>query len=177
MSIKSSNPKDAIGSRKWRQYCVVPVRVAWEVGIAHLVGALKYGRTNWRSAGVQASVYVDAAKGHIDQWWEGEDLDPESQAHHIAHAIAGLNILLDCILRDDWTDDRPPKTPALSMIRDLTQIKVDRLFKMFPDPVTPVTELNEDLEVPEWNGGQTKEAPVREPQSSRRVPLGETPRC
>lgn len=162
MSTKASNPKDAIGSRKWRQYCVIPARVAWEVGIAHLVGCLKYGRMNWRAAGISASVYVDAAKGHIDQWWEGEDLDPESQAHHIAHAIAGLNILLDSILRSDWNDDRPPKTLDLDLIRTETQARVDRLFEMFPNPVEPVTELNVDLELPEWNGGVTKEPPEEE---------------
>lgn len=150
-NIKTSNPKDIIGSTKWRQYCVIPVRVMWEVGIAHLVGCLKYGRMNWRAVGVQGSVYRDAALGHIDQWWEGENLDPESHAHHIAHAIAGLNILLDCILRSDWTDDRPPRTLDLDLIRDETQGKVDRLFEMFPNPAPPVTELNVDEGLPEWN--------------------------
>ncbi len=159
MSTKMSNPKDKIGSRKWRQYCVIPARVAWEVGIAHLVGCLKYGRHNWRAAGIVSSVYVDAAKGHIDQWWEGEDLDPESHAHHLAHAISGLNILLDCILRNNWVDDRPPKTVDLDLIRTETQAKVDRLFEMFPNPVEPVTELNVDLGLAEWNGGVTKEPP------------------
>jgi hypothetical protein len=156
---KQTNPKDNIGSRKWRQYFCVPVRVAWEVGIAHLAGLLKYGGINWRGAGVQASVYVDAAKGHIDQFVEGEDLDPESQAHHIAHAIAGLNILLDCILRgeDAWTDDRPPKTPDLDKVREETQRRVDRLFEMFPNPPPRCTELNYRDGNDAWNGGVTKE--------------------
>lgn len=153
MTSKASNPKDGIVSTKWRQYCVFPVRVIWEVGIAHLVGALKYGRTNWRAAGVVASVYRDASMGHIDQFWEGEDLDPESRAHHLAHAIAGLNILLDSILRNDWVDDRPPKTTDLDKVREDTQTKVDRLFKMFPNPVPPVTALNVGDDLPEWNGG------------------------
>ena len=159
--LKQSDPKGKIGSTKWRQYCVFPARVAWEVGLAHLTGCLKYGRLNWRVTGVQSSVYVDAAKGHIDQWWEGEDLDPESQAHHLAHAIAGLNILLDCILRNGWTDDRPPKTTDMDLIREDTQARVDRLFKMFPNPVTPVTELTLDLDLEEWNGGRVKEPPGR----------------
>lgn len=158
-SLKATNPKDAIGSRKWRQYFVIPARVSWEVGIAHLVGALKYGRMNWRSAGVQASVYVDAARGHIDQWVEGENLDPESRANHIAHAIATLNILLDSILRGShaWVDDRPPKTPDLGEVRARAQEKVDRLFAMFPDPPPPCTDLNQHEVLPEWNGGMTQE--------------------
>ena len=162
--MKETNPKDKIGSRKWRQYFCIPARVTWEVGIAHLVGRLKYGGINWRGAGVQASVYIDAAKGHIDQWVEGEDLDPESQANHLAHAIAGLNILLDCILRgeDAWTDDRPPKTPDLQKVREETQAKVDRLFEMFPNPPERCTELNYREGNPAWEGGRTKEPPEKE---------------
>jgi len=152
MTTKQSNPKDGIGSTKWRQYCVTPARVAWEVGIAHLLGALKYGRTNWRAAGAQGSVYRDASLGHIDQWWEGEDRDSESEAHHLAHAIAGLNILLDNILRGEWVDDRPPKTARLDEVRVSTQMRVDRLFDMYPNPVKPVTELNKEEDRPEWNG-------------------------
>ena len=55
MSTKDTNPKDAIGSGK------VPMHLwpstATAVGsIALLNGALKYGRSNWRVAGVRASI-------------------------------------------------------------------------------------------------------------------------
>src|SRR3546814_1076431 len=75
---KDTNPKDAVGTKKWRQFSTIPVTIIWELGVAMLEGARKYGRHNYRVAGVRGSVYVDAAIGHITQWWEGEDLDPDT---------------------------------------------------------------------------------------------------
>ncbi len=69
-SIKDTNPKDTVGTKKWRQYCTVPTTIIWELGVAMLEGARKYGRHNYRVAGVRASVYFYGAKGHIAQWWE-----------------------------------------------------------------------------------------------------------
>ncbi|TGW07669.1 hypothetical protein EN788_35460, partial [Mesorhizobium sp. M2D.F.Ca.ET.145.01.1.1] len=109
---KASNPKDSVGARKWRQYATVPATVIAELGVAMLEGAAKYGRHNYRVAGVRASVYVDAAKGHIDQWWEGEDYDPDvpgQRLSHITKAIASLVVLRDAMIQDMLNDDRPPK--------------------------------------------------------------------
>ena len=54
--LKLSNPKDAIGARKWRKLWGIPSRVLWEVGVALLEGGMKYGFFNYRAAGVRASV-------------------------------------------------------------------------------------------------------------------------
>jgi hypothetical protein len=94
---KDTNPKDAVGTKKWRQYCTVPMTIIWELGVAMLEGARKYGRHNYRVAGVRASVYIDAAKGHIDQWWEGEDIDAESNLNHLVKAMASLAVLRDAM--------------------------------------------------------------------------------
>lgn len=136
MGRKASNPKEAVGTRKWRQFCCVPANVIWEVGIAMLEGALKYGRHNYRVAGVRASVYVEAAKGHIDQFWEGEDIDADSRIHHISKAIASLVILRDSIMCDNWTDDRPPP-PPLDALRRQMQEQVEYLLDLYPDAKPP----------------------------------------
>jgi len=82
---------------------------ALRLGLAMLEGALKYGRHNYRAAGVRASVYFDAAVGrHLFSWWEGQDVDAESGMHHIDKAIAGLMVLRDSMLEGNWVDDRPP---------------------------------------------------------------------
>ena len=86
----------------------MPMNVLMEAGLVKLHGDLKYGRFNWREAGVRGSVYYDAALRHLAAWYEGEDIDPDSGIHHIAHAICGLSVLRDSIIRDNWTDDRPP---------------------------------------------------------------------
>lgn len=109
MSEKPTNPKDAVGIRKVPISCL-PIRVLWRVGLAMMEGALKYGRHNYRAAGVRASVYFDAVVGrHLWSWWEGQDIDEESKLHHIDKAIAGLMVLRDSILEGNWEDDRPPR--------------------------------------------------------------------
>ncbi|AUV61775.1 endolysin; inhibits RNA polymerase [Pseudomonas phage Bjorn] len=76
-------------------------------------GALKYGRHNYRAIGVRASIYYDATQRHLTAWWEGEDLDPESRLSHITKAISSLTVLRDSMIRENWTDDRPPATPDM----------------------------------------------------------------
>lgn len=139
MATQDTNPKDAVGVRKWRQFCTVPLTVVAEVGVAMLEGARKYGRHNYRVAGVRASVYIDASIGHIAQWWEGEDIDPGSGLCHITKAIASLVVLRDAMLQDMLTDDRPPKA-RLDKIRADLQATVDNLFQDFPTSVPPYTE-------------------------------------
>ena len=81
-----------------------------EVGVAMLEGACKYGRHNYRIAGVRASVYYDALMRHMLAWWEGEDLDPDSNLSHVTKAITTLVVLRDAMMQDMLTDDRPPRS-------------------------------------------------------------------
>jgi hypothetical protein len=106
---KQTNPKDVIGSRKM-PFSVLPWRVLVNIALAMLEGACKYGRHNYRAAGVRASVYFDAVVGrHLTQWWEGEDIDADSQLHHIDKAIAGLMVMRDSMMHGNFVDDRPPR--------------------------------------------------------------------
>lgn len=139
-STKLSNPKDSIGIRKWRYISTVPLTVLWEIGAALLEGAMKYGAHNYRVAGVRASVYVDAAMGHIGQWWEGEDIDKDSGLNHITKAIASLIVLRDAMIQDMLTDDRPPKG-KLDQVRAELQATVDAMFDKYPDAKERFTEL------------------------------------
>lgn len=108
MNVKDTNPKDAIGTRK-APLSALPIRVLWRVGLAMLEGAAKYGRHNYRFAGVRASVYFDAGMRHFLQWWEGENDDADSGLNHIDKLIADLMVLRDSMLQGNWVDDRPPR--------------------------------------------------------------------
>lgn len=104
-TLKPSNPKDSIGSDK------IPLHLWPETASALgalglLDGMLKYGRGNFREIGVRASIYQDAAKRHLDYWFEGEDNDPDSGLPHLAHALACLAILVDAEACGKLTDDR-----------------------------------------------------------------------
>lgn len=117
MSEKPSNPKDIVGIRKV-SLSVLPTPVMWEVALGMTEGALKYGRHNYRAIGVRASVYYDATQRHMTDWWEGQDLDPESGLNHITKAISSLTVLRDAMIRDMWEDDRPPATDP-AFLQDL----------------------------------------------------------
>jgi len=70
-----------------------------EESLVLLHGARKYGRHNYRAMGVRASVYYDACMRHLMAWWEGEDIDPDSGLHHLAHARAGLGVIRDSMMQ------------------------------------------------------------------------------
>ena len=106
---KDTNPKDAIGIRK-APLSTVPGNVIAEIGVAMLEGASKYGRHNYRAAGVRASVYYDAAMRHLISWWEGEDIDPDSGMSHITKLLACMAVMRDAMHQDLWEDDRPPRS-------------------------------------------------------------------
>lgn len=118
MEVKDTNPKDAIGISK-APMSTVSAAVLMEVGVAMLEGASKYGRHNYRAAGVRASVYYDALMRHAMAWWEGEDNDPDSGMSHVTKAIATLVVLRDAMIQDKFTDDRPPRSaPFLPALND-----------------------------------------------------------
>ena len=103
--MKPSNPKDAIGSDKVPMH-LWPKTASVAGAMALLDGALKYGRSNWRAVGIRASVYYDAIDRHMSAWFEGEDIDPDSGLHHMAHVLAGAAIIVDAIAAGKFRDDR-----------------------------------------------------------------------
>lgn len=107
---KDTNPKDSVGVRKSPQ-STLSAAFKHYVALAMLEGARKYGRHNYRAAGVQASVYYDAVSRHMDAWWEGQDTDPDSMLPHLVKAAASIAVLFDGIIYGNWTDDRPPRLP------------------------------------------------------------------
>lgn len=137
-NIKDSNPKDAVGTKKV-PFSVLPWRVIAEIGLALLEGARKYGRHNWRVAGVRASVYIDASMRHLSDFWEGTDIDPDSGLSHITKAMAGLTVLRDSMLHGNWVDDRPPKVKE-GWIQEYNK-KAEEIIKKYPNPLEPYTEL------------------------------------
>jgi len=104
---KETNPKDSVGIKKV-PFSTVPSEVVAEIGLAMLEGARKYGRHNYRIAGVRSSVYYDALFRHMCAWWEGEDVDPDSGLNHVIKALSTLTVLRDAMINEKLTDDRPP---------------------------------------------------------------------
>ena len=116
---KQTNPKDMIGTDK------LPLHLWPETATAMgclglLEGALKYGRNNWRVSGVRYSIYIDALRRHVNALFEGEDLDPDSGAPHLAHALACLAIIVDAKAAGKLVDDRNYPGGYMHLIKELT---------------------------------------------------------
>ena len=68
-------------------------------------GATKYQVDNWKHVPEAKTRYYDAMQRHIDAWWQGEQKDPETGEHHLAHAIC-------CGMFLWWFDDMDTKVLA-----------------------------------------------------------------
>lgn len=99
------NPKDIIGSNKVPLHLVSPF-LSMFTAVGKLNGALKYGRANFRKEGVQASIYVDATKRHLDDWFSGNDTDEDEPVHNLCAAAACIDILIDAYCTGELIDDR-----------------------------------------------------------------------
>lgn len=109
MSLNSppdDNPKSASGVAKAPLHLIPPPALL-ELARAMQHGAEKYGAYNWRSHTVSASVYQAAAMRHLLAFWQRENVDRDSAAHHLAHAMACCAIALDAIHAGNFNDDRP----------------------------------------------------------------------
>jgi len=144
---KATNPKDALSIRKVPIHCI-PMQVLGEVGLAMMEGGRKYGKHNYRNAGVRASVYIDALWRHVFlQFWEGEDVDADSGLSHLTKGIATLVVLRDSMLTGNWVDDRPIQHPDKYYIGELNR-KAGVIVDKYPICKKPFTEKNKYIGVP-----------------------------
>jgi len=137
-STKKSNPKDMVGGNKF-SFTRLPMSVVAEVSLALHEGARKYGAHNWRVAGVQSGVYIDGCLRHLMLWQEGQDIDPDSGLNHVTKAIAGLMVLRDGMIQDNWVDTRPPNSKM-----DMTELNdyVLNINCRYPNPVAPFLQTD-----------------------------------
>ena len=144
---KETNPKDAVGVKK-APISTVSGAVLAELGLAMMEGALKYGRHNYRIAGVRASVYRDSIWRHLLAWWDfGQDTDPDSGLSHITKAIAGLMVLRDGMILDNWVDDRPPPMP-IKLLKEYDRMAA-ALIDKYPNPKPAFTHYDVKTKGPE----------------------------
>lgn len=112
------NPKDLIGAKK-APLSLMPQSALVQIAPVFALGARKYGAYNWREAGkaVQHMTYVEAAQRHLASYIDGETIDPESGASHLAHVAAGMMILLDAIACGNAVDNRPTPAPTAELLK------------------------------------------------------------
>jgi hypothetical protein len=90
------------------RYSLLPPDAMDEIVQVLTFGERKYGARNWER-GMAWGRSLDAALRHVVAFMAGEEDDPESGIHHLAHAVADLMFVLAYRLRRIGTDDRGPK--------------------------------------------------------------------
>lgn len=129
---KPSNPKDAIGSKRLNMHLVPDSLIAF-AALGFTEGALKYGKYNWRVAGVRVSIYLDAARRHLAAYQNGEWADAKTRVPHLASVLACVGIILDAGLSGKLTDDRPP-AQAIKPVIDGEMMEITaHLMNLFED--------------------------------------------
>jgi hypothetical protein len=131
------NPKDAIGSTKiplnlW------PSEASAMGSLGMLEGYCKYGGNNFIAAnGVVASIYVAAAKRHLDAWFAGEENAHDTGTPHLANALATIAIIVKCQAHGKLIDDRDyspqPGGAAYRAFMEKLTPHVQRIKEMFKD--------------------------------------------
>lgn len=129
MTDKQTNPKDAVGSDKLPLHLWPESATAFGcIGLVN--GMLKYGRSNWREAGIRPSIYVDALQRHVKDWFEGQDYDPEDGVHNLSGALACLAIIVDAMMTDKLVDDRNFNGQSWRKTRTMMEPHVKRLKEL-----------------------------------------------
>ena len=109
-SYPDNNPKTVQGLAKAPLHLVPPALVEGAAE-AFANGAEKYGPFNWREAQISSTVYYAACLRHLHAWYDRadpQDAAPDSEVHHLKHAVACLALLLDTMGTDLLNDNRPP---------------------------------------------------------------------
>lgn len=120
------------------RYDLLPWDAIEEVVRVYTKGALKYADRNWeKGKGLPYSRLFAAAHRHMQQWWGGENQDPEFGTHHLAHAAFCLLGLLHFELTraaGNREDDRP--TADLKIYVNDQEVETTTIEVKDPEDVT-----------------------------------------
>jgi hypothetical protein len=90
---------------KLARFDLIPPDALWAIAEQYGIGATKYSDRNWERGYAWGLSYA-ACQRHLNSYWSGEDIDPETGHYHLA--AAGFHVLgmLAFLLRSVGTDDR-----------------------------------------------------------------------
>jgi len=91
---------------KVRGYSMIPARALREEALVNMEGAKKYPPHNWRK-GIAWSKYLDPLIGHLFDFCEGQDRDPEDDCHLLAKVRFYCGALIEFGETHPELDDRP----------------------------------------------------------------------
>jgi len=81
-------------------YNLIPVHAEAELVDVLTFGATKYTPNQWRTVDNAKERYTAAAMRHLAAYRMGEESDPESGKHHLAHAMCCLSFIIELDLEN-----------------------------------------------------------------------------
>lgn len=87
------------------QFHLLPADGLRELGRVYTLGAKKYEAYNWEK-GMAWSRCFNSLLRHLYAFWDGQQTDPESGLHHMAHVVWNAMAILVYSLRSIGIDDR-----------------------------------------------------------------------
>ena len=100
---------DVTGGRKevkLERFDLVPIGPLTELARHYGRGAFKYADRNWEK-GYPWSLSYASLMRHLTQWWDGEDIDPETGSSHLVAVAWHAFALLEFINSHPELDNRP----------------------------------------------------------------------
>lgn len=76
------------------EYHLIPPIAEEEMARVLMFGAEKYSPDNWRNV-PDCKRYYNAARRHMTLWLMGDQSDPETGKHHLAHAMCCLSFIVE----------------------------------------------------------------------------------
>lgn len=80
------------GKTRWS---LLPFQAIEEQAKVMGFGAEKYAAHSWKHVPNGVERYTDAAFRHLVSYTQGEHTDPESNYHHLAHALCCISFVLE----------------------------------------------------------------------------------
>lgn len=87
------------------RYDLIPAHPMKELAKVLTFGANKYADRNWELGFPWSRAYA-ALQRHLNQWYAGEDIDPETGLSHLSHALCNLTFLSEFERTHKELDDR-----------------------------------------------------------------------
>lgn len=103
--VRSVSSTGAEKGVKPEHYALIPVEALRKVASLYGKGAEKYSAHNWR-LGYEWSKSYSALMRHANQFWGGEDLDPETGLPHLAAVVFHAMTLMTFMEEQTAFDDR-----------------------------------------------------------------------
>ena len=88
---------------------LLPPKAIVEISKVLTFGAAKYDAENWRKLDDLQNRYTAGALRHIFAHMDGEELDPETNLSHLAHAMCCLLFKLEIELENAKSEEERPR--------------------------------------------------------------------